>query len=577
MINKKILVVDNSPVILRLMENFLSKQGHHVLCAVDGLEALEILKKFRPDVIFVDLVMPKIPGDKLCRIIRTMSELAGAYVIVLSAVAVEEELDFAAFGAHACIAKGPFTEVEKHILTLLATIDEGDGDKFSKDVIGTENVYKRIVTEELLSVKKHFNATLTHMHEGFLELTPEAQIVYVNPAATALLGQAEEKIIASSFYDFFADGHAAQLKESFAQLDSQPVLLGEEQPLLLNGCQIAMTLVCLVDQQQKAVIVILQDISARKKAERELCEYRDHLEELVRQRTAEITVKHQHLLEEMERRRQVEEEKEKLEAALLQTHKMEALGTLAAGIAHDFNNILTAVIGFTELSQREVLDNPQLYDNLEQVKKAGRRARELIKHILTFSRKKKQELLPIRIDEVLQEALRLVRASAKSNIEIREVIDPECGVVMADATQVHQIIMNLCTNAIQAMKDTGGTLEVRLEAAVLPKIKADVVPPPLARFVRLVVADTGVGIDQANIDKIFDPYFTTKVPGEGTGMGLAVVHGIVASHGGEISVASTPGVGSTFTVLIPEVPFGAGERRVVINRTSLEGAGSLST
>lgn len=568
MLNKKILVVDNSPVILRLMENFLSKEGHHVLCAVDGLEALEILKKFRPDVIFVDLVMPRIPGEKLCRIIRTMPELAAARVIVLSAVAVEQKLDFSAFGAHACIAKGPFTEVKKHILSVFAALDKGDDDSFLKEVVGTEHVFKRIVTEELLAVKKHFDATLTHMHEGFLELTPEAQIVYVNPAAAALLGRSEEKILAASLYEFFSEEHAPLLKESFAHLGSKPLLLGEEEPLLLNGRQIAMILVCLTEQERNTVIAILQDISDRKKAERELREHRDHLEELVRRRTAEITAKHQHLLEEVERRQQAEAEKEKLEAALRQTHKMEALGTLAAGIAHDFNNILTAVIGYTEVTQRELSDNPRLYGNLEHVIKAGRRARDLIKHILTFSRKKENKFLPVRIDEVLREALRLLKASVKPEIEIREVIAPECGVVMADATQVHQIIMNLCTNALQAMKETGGTLEVRLEEAVLPRKRPEVVPAPLEKFVRLVVADTGVGIDQANLAKIFDPYFTTKKPGEGTGMGLAVVHGIVASHGGEISVASRPGEGSTFTVLFPEAPFAIGEGEIANSRMS---------
>jgi len=564
--NRKILVVDNSPVILRLMENFLSKEGHFVLCAVDGLEALEILKKFRPDVIFVDLVMPRIPGEKLCRIIQTMPELAAAYVIVLSAVAVEQELDFAAFGAHACIAKGPFKEVEKHILSVFAALEKGEGDTISKEVIGTENVYKRIVTEELLSVKKHFDATLTHMQEGFLELTPSAQIVYLNPAAATLLGQSEEKILSSYLYEFFDEDHAVLLKESFAQLGSQPVIIGEAQPFMLNDRYLSMTLFCLADHEQKSIIAILQDINDRKRAEQELIRHRDHLEYLVQQRTSEIITQHQNLVQEIQRRQQVEAEKQKLEANLRQTHKMEALGTLAAGIAHDFNNILTAIIGFTELNQLQVRDNPQLYDNLEQVKKAGRRARDLIKNILTFSRKREQEFQPIQIQMVLKEVLKLLAASAQANIQIHEAINSECGPILADTTQLHQIIMNLCTNAFHAMKDTGGVLEVRLEEVELPRIGAESVSAPLVKFVKLTIADTGIGIDPDHIDKIFDPYFTTKEPGEGTGMGLAVVHGIVISHGGEISVESTPGLGSTFTVLFPELPIGQEDECVVVSR-----------
>lgn len=563
--HKKILVVDNSPVILRLMENFLSKEGHFVLCAVDGLEALEILKKFRPDVIFVDLVMPKIPGEKLCSIIRTMPELAAAYIIVLSAVAVEQELDFAAFGAHACIAKGPFKEVEKHILSVFTSLDKGEGQSLSQEVVGTEHVFKRTITAELLSVKRHFEATLIHMQEGFIELTPSAQIVSLNPAAATLLGQDEVKILSNFLYDFFDEDNAALFKECFAQVGSQSLSLGEAQPFVLNGRFVSMTLFGLADREQKSVIVILQDIDNRKKAEQELISHRDHLEYLVQQRAGEIIAQHQNLVQEIERRQQAEAEKQQLEANLRQTHKMEALGTLAAGIAHDFNNILTAVIGFTELNQLEVRDNPQLYDNLEQVKKAGRRARDLIKNILTFSRKKEQEFQPIQLQMVLKEVLGLLRASAPSNIRIHDVINNACGPILADSTQVHQILMNLCTNAFHAMKDTGGVLEVRLEEVELPRHESGAVSAPLLKFVKLTVADTGVGIGPASLDKIFDPYFTTKEAGEGTGMGLAVVHGIVTSHGGEISVESTLGVGSTFTVLIPELPTGNDNECVAAN------------
>jgi PAS domain S-box-containing protein len=483
-----------------------------------------------------------------------MPELAAAYVIILSAMAVEQDLDFQAFGANACIAKGPFKEVERHILAVFASIDRGEADLISKDIIGTEGVFKRVATQELLSVKRHFDATLAHMHEGFLELTPTAQIVCANHAATVLLGQTEEKIISTYLYDFFDEANAAQLREGFAGLEAQPISLGEVRPLQLRDIYLAMTLFCVFEQGQKSVIAIFQDISDRKRAEQELRLHREHLEELVQQRTAEISAQHQQLVQEMQRRRALEAEKQKLEVALRQTHKMEALGTLAAGIAHDFNNILTAVIGFTELNQLEARDNPALYSNLEQVKMAGHRARDLIKNILTFSRKREQEFQPIMIHAVLKEAVKLLRASARANITIREAIDSNCGAILADATQVHQIIMNLCTNAFHAMKDTGGVLEVRLERVELPRPTADVVPAPMMQFVKLSVKDTGVGIDPATLEKIFDPYFTTKAPGEGTGMGLAVVHGIVASHGGEVAVASTPGVGSTFTALFPELP-----------------------
>ena len=247
-------------------------------------------------------------------------------------------------------------------------------------------------------------------------------------------------------------------------------------------------------------------------------------------------------------------EQKKLADQLLQAQKMEAIGTLAGGIAHDFNNILTAILGYAELSKFEVDPDSDLSHNLAEIISASRRAGDLIRQILTFSRKTKFKKQPLQIHSVVKEALKLIRGTIPSNIDIRQEIASDCGSILADVTQIHQIIMNLCTNAYHAMQKQGGILIVRLENTVINGDTSDQ-PPGLApgNYVRLTVSDTGHGMDENTLDRVFDPYFTTKKQGEGTGLGLATVHGIVKNHGGAISVKSALNEGATFEIYFPRV------------------------
>ena len=247
-------------------------------------------------------------------------------------------------------------------------------------------------------------------------------------------------------------------------------------------------------------------------------------------------------------------DQKKLADQLLQAQKMEAIGTLAGGIAHDFNNILTAILGYAELSKFEVDPDSELSHNLAEIINASRRAGDLIRQILTFSRRAEFKKQPLQIHSVVKEALKLVRGTIPSTIDIRQEIAGDCGTILADVTQIHQVIMNLCTNAYHAMQQQGGILIVRLQNTVINGGTGDQ-PTGLApgSYVRLTVSDTGHGMNETTLDRVFDPYFTTKKQGEGTGLGLATVHGIVENHGGGISVKSTINEGTTFDIYFPRV------------------------
>ena len=247
-------------------------------------------------------------------------------------------------------------------------------------------------------------------------------------------------------------------------------------------------------------------------------------------------------------------DKKKLEEQLWQAQKMEAIGTLAGGIAHDFNNILCAIIGYTELSQELAAGNSRLENNLAHILQAGDRAKNLVRQILTFSRKSEHELKPIKTHHIVNEALKLLRASIPSTIDLRYQIADRDDIIIADATQIHQIVMNLCTNAAHAMHEAGGMLEITLKPVDIDEQDAmahsGIAPGP---YLQLSVKDTGAGIHGDIIGRIFEPFFTTKEVDKGTGMGLAVVHGIVKSLKGDIRVYSEPGRGTVFHVLLPRV------------------------
>lgn len=253
------------------------------------------------------------------------------------------------------------------------------------------------------------------------------------------------------------------------------------------------------------------------------------------------------------KQKQAEEKNIRLERQLQQAHKMESIGTLAGGISHDFNNILYGAIGYTDLCLDDAEPGSLLHSNLEEIKSGLLRAKSLTKQILAFSRQNDSEIEPTMVAPVVNEVVQLLRATIPSTVEIKVDTDVVESTIMGDPTKIHQIVMNLCTNAVHAMEENGGILEITLEQLDIGSnsddhTESDLSPGP---YIRLRVTDTGTGIPPGDLNRVFDPYFTSKEQGKGTGMGLAVVHGIVQSYQGRITVESREGFGTRFDIYFP--------------------------
>jgi PAS domain S-box-containing protein len=382
------------------------------------------------------------------------------------------------------------------------------------------------------------------MADPIMVLDGQNRIVDANQAAQAILGTCRADMTGAPVHKFLPafDEHA----------DSMEIKLEVETERGLEDRAYESYVTPVSRTGKDGKVLYLHDITTRKILEGELRRARDRFEYHVDERTFELSQSNAALIEEIKEREKQAALHKRLEARLMQTQKMEALGTLAGGIAHDFNNILWVIMGNTEMSLRRLANGGDVQTRLEEILFACQRAKSMINQILTFSRQEEQERQLVKPDSIVREAVELFRAALPADIELICDIGPECGTVMADPTQLHQLLMNLLTNAVHAMEESGGVLEVMLRplqtngqtASSYPELKCK-------KYVDLTISDTGCGMEKQTLDRIFDPFFTTKPAGKGTGMGLATVHGFVCSLGGLIDVHSEPGAGTTFRIFIP--------------------------
>jgi len=260
---QKALVVDNHPVVLKFMSNLLEREGYQVITAHDGISTLSILRSFKPDVIFLDLVMPNISGDKLCRIIRRNPALRQVHIVILSAIAAEERVDFVDMGADACIAKGPFNKMGEHVLAVLNNLGQASSAMLKKEIIGLEDIYERQVTKELVASKKHSDVILNNMSEGILELNGNAKIIYANPAAVSLIDIVEEDLLGRDFTDLFQGNFRRRVENLLDMNEEMPGSTAENYPWELGDKKVLVEVIPVRDAKNRSCVVILKDITER--------------------------------------------------------------------------------------------------------------------------------------------------------------------------------------------------------------------------------------------------------------------------------------------------------------------------
>ncbi|CAB1061481.1 hypothetical protein D1BOALGB6SA_6254 [Olavius sp. associated proteobacterium Delta 1] len=485
---KKILVVDDDRVMLKFVTKLLVREGYEVQTAEDGFAALNLLATFTPDIMFFDLIMPKIDGGKLIKIVRSMPQMNNCYLVIISAAVAEIDFDFEDTGADSYIAKGPFSSMAENIQAAIELSDTPLAQQEEKPIRGLDSVYARQLTKELLSRNRHLETILESMAEGILEVYSN-KVVYANGVAVSLLGLSLEKILASYPPDLFDHKIGQQLDNILQANAAEPAGIGEKAPVELKGRQITIKTLP-VKGETYTVIIMITDVTERKRLEMQL----------------------QHV------------------------QKMEAIGTIAAGVAHNFRNTLTEILVNSQLIQMNYKDESGLHDVAGRINSSVRRGASLVDGLLQFSRKQiKEEFELIDLVNVIDEICQLIQKSFDQKIEIQSDL-PEHLPIMGDPTSLSQALMNHCTNARDAMPD-GGKLIIK------GKLEG-------SRIV-VTVSDTGQGLDREAVEKCFDPFFTTKPIGKGTGLGLSTTYGIIKSHEGLISVDSRPNRGATFKIHFP--------------------------
>ena len=496
-----VLVVDNSPVIRRILGYVLEGEGCVVDLAEDGLEALDCISRRRPDIIFTDLIMPKIDGEKLGYIIRNTPELRDIFLVVLSGVALEDNDATLRIGADVCIAKGTATAMKVHIKAALDRYRNNQRGA-SKSIEGLEGLYPREVTQELLVSKKHRDVVLARMTEGVVELNHQGRIVMANTAALGIFESPEAQVLGASLTQLLPQEAAQRIDAWMVQIQPlgayEPLVFTYDEPIHMGERQLICNLVPVPEGEVFFVIGILQDVSRRKALE-------------LRQR--------------------------QLEKELQRIRKLDAMSMMASGIAHDFNNLLTIISGNLEMA-RYVSRDDSVNQLLAESAKALTLTTSLIRQFTTFSDnylpQKSQVQLPGLIDDILSHALET------TDIHFTLKTTQQDLAITLDPDLIRQVFTNLTTNAVEAMGNEG-TIVVGIDQVDGAEEAARTGQPiPKGKLARIFFHDSGPGIAPAIVDQVFDPYFSTKQKGaqKGMGLGLTIVHSIVKKHGGLVWIDS---------------------------------------
>ena len=510
----KILIVDDEESIRLTLQEFLQKDGHDVSAVEDAEKAIQHLTRADFDVVVSDIILPRMTGIDLLTAIHNISP--HSQVVMMTGKPTVDT-------ASAALRAGAFDYLYKPVrkdaiiksvgnaLRIKALDDEKR--RLEEENRKHQEELERLVeerTRSLIESEKRYRR-LVHASPDGIAIQQDDQLVFANESMEKILDFVSKNRFEKMITEKTNSSSAPDIRQGLpgGSEDMRQVTRFEKTFQEKGGEQICLDIMTLpmIFDGKPAVQIIARNITRQKY----------------------------------------------LEESLTQSQKMESIGTLAGGIAHDFNNILFSIMGYTELSMEGIEKDSKLYGNLTEILAAGNRAKDLIKQILTFSRQNDLKLQPVRMDLIVKEALILLRASLPTTIAIHKNIKSNA-MVMADPTQIHQVLMNLCINAGHAMEEKDGILTIELLSLEIDKDFSerhpDLEPGP---YISLIVCDTGNGIPPEVLSRIFDPFFTTKTRGEGTGLGLSVVHGIVKSCNGAIYVYTEPGHGTTFKVFIPAV------------------------
>ncbi len=417
----------------------------------------------------------------------------------------------------------------------LSAIKDDIGNPENVIAIHRDITFQKDAEKELRESEEKFRMIFENANDEIVYMGKDGNIIDVNDKVEEIWGYKREEVIGRNYaeFGFVSEAEMENMATLFSDLfEGKPVQIHEMKAMRRDGSTVYVEINSRAVMRNNEVIgflSIVRDITNRKLAE---------------------------------------DEKKNLEAMLQQAQKLEAIGTLAGGIAHDFNNILTPIMGFTEMTINTLSEKSKNKRKLDEVLKAADRAKSLVKQLLAFGRPNEENMFPMQLQPIIKEVVKLIRSTIPTTIEITTHIDQDCGAVLVDATQIHQLVMNLCTNAYQSMQEKGGVLNVSLnetsigvsDYAMFP----DMTPGP---YVQLIISDTGHGMGRETLKKIFEPYFTTKPVGVGSGIGLSVVHGIVKNHSGGINVYSEVGKGSTFKVFLPIAAMGDKKETVTSDKT----------
>jgi len=548
-----ILAVDDLPEMRLVLAETLTMAGYQAQTVNSGEMALAAIAAKPPDLILLDIRMEGMSGIEVCRRLKEDEKTRHIPVLLLSGYAESGEwMEGLRLGAADYLTKPIRPEellarVNSHLtlsLTNRALKQQATELRQANLQLQNEVIKRQRVEDELRQTLDRANRSRRAILSALEDQKRTEELrQHLSDIVEKSLNEIYVFDTETLQFQYANHGALSNLQYTLKQLKEMTLL--NIKPEITENTFLALVQPLLANEEETLVFE-----AVHRRANSSLYPVEVHLQL--------VAVSGQRLflavVFDISERKRSEEEKTKLQAQLNQAQKMEAIGVLAGGIAHDFNNILGVILGYTEMAREDAAPDSPYRQDLDRVLASAHRAKDLVKQILAFSRQSGVDRIPIKIQPMVKESLKMLRASIPTTIAIKESVYPQAGVVLADPTQIHQVVMNLCTNAFHAMETTGGVLSVSVGTAKIDhSTTGDGLDIPPGEYALLTVSDTGAGIRADIIDKIFDPYFTTKEIGKGTGMGLSITHGIVKSYGGAITVESTLGQGTTFRVYLPVV------------------------